>query len=190
MHPDFFHSIDTSLFSFLNSFLSCTLLDYFFVTITDARFWILPAVFAAALFIMTEKKHAVTVLCLALVTVAISDPFSSLIFKPIFSRARPCNIDVLVPGGHFLFGLKNSFSFPSSHAANMFAQAILFTLFYPRKWYCFFAFAILIGFSRIYVGVHYPGDVLGGAILGLITGAVVYYGYRFSANLPFLKTKS
>lgn len=190
MHNNFLQSIDTSVFIFLNSFLSCTVLNYFFVAITDIRFWLIPAAFAVTLYIAKERKHALLVIILVLVTVAISDPVSSQIFKHSFHRLRPCNIDVLVPGGHFLFGIKNSLSFPSSHATNMFAVAALFTFFYPRKWLYFFGFASLIGFSRIYDGVHYPGDVLGGAVLGVIVGSLVYFCYNLSRKLRKTKTLS
>jgi undecaprenyl-diphosphatase len=64
---------------------------------------------------------------------------------------------------------------------NMFAQAMLFTLLYRRKrvWITAFAFAAVIGFSRIYVGVHYPLDVFAGAIFGVMVGGIIYSGYNF-----------
>jgi undecaprenyl-diphosphatase len=167
--------LDTTFFLFLNTLFSTTILNYFFVAITDARFWIIPGLFAAALFVIKGRQYAVTVLCLAIITVAISDPVSSQIVKPIFNRHRPCHPDTTIQGAHFLLGFKNSGSFPSSHATNMFAQAMLFTLFYRARWPIFFGFASLIGFSRIYVGVHYPGDVLGGAVLGVTIGFMVYF---------------
>ena len=61
---------------------------------------------------------------------------------------------------------------------NMFAQAMLFACFYRRRAVWFFSFAALIGFSRVYTGVHYPFDVLGGAALGVCVGALVFWGYR------------
>jgi undecaprenyl-diphosphatase len=167
--------LDTTFFLFLNTVFSTTLLNYFFVAITDAHFWIIPSFFAASLFVIKGRQHAVTIVCLALITVAISDPVSSQIVKPIFERHRPCHPENPVQGAHFLLGFKNSCSFPSSHAANMFAQAMLFTLFYRARWPIFFGFASLIGFSRVYVGVHYPGDVLGGAVLGVFIGFMVYF---------------
>lgn len=171
------NNIDTQLFVFFNSFFSTTLLNYFFVAITDARFWIFPAIVAAVLFIRKEHNKALIVLFLAAVTIAISDPVSSQIFKPLLHRPRPCHPDYFINGAHMLFGLKSSLSFPSSHSTNIFALAFIFTMFYPSRWIWFFSFAVLIGFSRIYVGVHYPGDVLGGALLGVIIAWIVYGAY-------------
>jgi undecaprenyl-diphosphatase len=169
---------DTKCFLYLNTLFSTTVLNYFFVAITDARFWIVPGLFAATLFVIKERSRGITILCLALITVAITDPVSSQIVKPFFERLRPCHPDKLVHGAHFLLGFKNSDSFPSSHAMNMFAQAMLFTLFYPSRWPFFFCFAALIGFSRVYVGVHFPGDIAGGAVLGTAVGFVVYFLYN------------
>jgi undecaprenyl-diphosphatase len=135
---------------------------------------------AAALFIKQEHNKALTVILLGLITLAISDPVSSQIFKPLIHRVRPCHPDFFVNSAHMLFGFKSSLSFPSSHSTNMFALAFVFSMFYPSRWLCFYSFAALIGFSRIYVGVHYPGDVLGGALLGVMIAWIVYKGYLLS----------
>lgn len=180
---DILQKIDTNLFILLNSIFSCTFLNYFFVAITDARFWIAPAVVAAVLYIKQDQKKALIVLILSIIAVAISDPVSSQIFKPLVHRPRPCHPDFFVNGAHMLFGFKSSLSFPSSHSTNVFALALIFTMFYPSRWIWFFLFAALIGFSRIYVGVHYPGDVLGGAILGTLIAGIVYIGYLMSKKL-------
>lgn len=182
------NNIDTQLFVFLNSIISTTLLNYFFVAITDARFWIFPAIVASILFIRKEHNKALIVLLLAGITVAISDPVSSQIFKPLLHRPRPCHPDYFINGAHLLFGLKSSLSFPSSHSTNIFALAFIITMFYPSRWIWFFSFAVLIGFSRIYVGVHYPGDVLGGALLGVIIALLVYSGYLCSKKWIGLKS--
>ncbi len=173
-------SLDTRLFLFFNHDIANRMFDVFFVTITNGRFWVIPGVAAALLFIFFKRRTALVVIALSLLTVSVSDPVCNRIIKPVFHRQRPCNDNVMVPGGRFLLGRKTSDSFPSSHAMNMFAQAMLFTLLYRRKrvGITAFAFAATIGFSRIYVGVHYPFDVAAGAIFGILVGWGVYAGYR------------
>jgi undecaprenyl-diphosphatase len=174
----FITGIDTHLFFFFNSTISNPVFDCLFPLITNGKFWIIPGIIAVALFIYYKKKNAIIVLALAIITVSISDPVCNRIIKPAVHRLRPCNPAIHIEGAHFLLGRKTSLSFPSSHAMNMFAQAMLFTLFYRKKWPWFFMFAAIIGFSRIYTGVHYPLDVLGGAVLGVCIGSFVYYTYH------------
>jgi undecaprenyl-diphosphatase len=183
-------SVDNSLFIFFNTFFSTPILDAFFKAITEARTWIIPAIIATVIFVVKEKKKAVIVLVLAIITVAATDLISVRIIKPIFHRLRPCHPDMLIDGCNYLLGKKRSFSFPSSHATNMFGQAMLFTFFYPKKVVYFMAFACLIGFSRIYVGVHYPGDILGGFVFGVLVAWCVYNLYFYIRNLYLKKKKS
>ena len=171
---------DKTVFLLINHGLANRVFDLFFTAITNGRHWILPGIIGALVYLWFGKKHALTVLLLSAVTVALTDPIAAQIIKPIFHRLRPCNPSDLVEGGRFLLGYKTSFSFPSSHAMNMFGQAMLFTFFYPRFSGWFFLFAATIGFSRIYVGVHYPLNVLGGALFGMICGAFVFGVYRIT----------
>lgn len=165
--------IDEKLFLFLNRDISNPIFDFIFPVITNGAFWILPAIALGVWFVMKEKKKAWYILLLSLLTVSLSDPLSVKILKPFIGRERPCSPDVLLKGGRFLLEHKKSFSFPSAHATNVFAQAMLFGFFYPQFAIWFFSFALLIGFSRIYVGVHYPIDVLGGACLGILAAWVI-----------------
>jgi undecaprenyl-diphosphatase len=171
-------NLDTVVFLFFNAQLTHPVLDFIMTRVTHFSFWLIPGIIAAAWFVKRERKKALIVLGLLGLAIAISDPVSAQILKKIFLRPRPCHPDFLVEGGRFLLGLKSSRgSFPSSHSANMFAAAMLLYSFYPRRAVYFFGFASMVAYSRVYNGVHYPLDVLGGAVLGCIIGAGVYLGY-------------
>jgi undecaprenyl-diphosphatase len=174
-------NFDTRLFLFFNHAIANPVFDTVFPVITNGRFWIVPGILAALAFLYFQRRKALVVIVLSLLTVSASDPVCNRIIKPQFHRLRPCDERVVIPEGRFLIGRKTSESFPSSHAANMFAQAMLLTLLYRRKrvWITAFTFATIIAFSRIYVGVHYPLDVFTGAVLGVIVGAGVYGAYLF-----------
>lgn len=182
---DFLFSIDKSIYAFFNCFFANSFCDWFFMFITNGRNWIIPLMPFVIVYIVKARKKALVVIGLALLTIAISDPLSVRIIKPLVHRLRPCDPSyfvngqhIFLPCAHFLGGIRDSLSFPSAHAVNMFAQATLFTLFYPKRWIIFFTIATLIGISRIYIGIHYPSDVIGGALIGAGIGAVVFYVYK------------
>jgi undecaprenyl-diphosphatase len=174
---EFLVHLDTALFIFINHAIANPVFDFIFPAITNGLFWIVPGIAAAVFYFKWEKRKALIVLCLSLVTVGISDPICNRLIKPAVHRHRPCNPQVTIDKGRFLLGRKTSDSFPSSHAMNIFAQAALFSFFYRKRALWFFLFAGIIGFSRVYVGVHYPFDVLGGAVGGILAGSLVYCGY-------------
>jgi len=175
----FLLNLDRSIFLFFNAQLTHPVLDFIMPVITKLTSWLIPGLIAAAWFVRREKKKALIILGLLVLTIVIMDQASTQILKKLFARPRPCHPDFLVEGGRFLGGLRRSVvSFPSSHSANMFAAAMLLFNFYPRKAVYFFGFASMIAYSRVYVGVHYPLDILGGAVFGCMAGAGVYWGYK------------
>ncbi len=107
--------------------------------------------------------------------IAISDQASSHFLKNAFERVRPCGV---LPDVRLLAGCSHSFSMPSSHAANSAAAALHFALFYRRLWVPLSVLAFGVGYSRVYVGVHYPADVLVGFLVGAAAALAVQGGYR------------
>jgi undecaprenyl-diphosphatase len=176
---DFILSIDKTLFLFFNSTIANPVFDAFFLFITNGRNWLYLGLIILGLYIWHQKKHAITGIILGGITFAITDAGCYRILKPLFGRPKPCHPQHLVEGGRFLLGYKPYLSFPSNHAANAFGLAMLFTLMYPKRWYWLMPVAALVAFSRVYVGVHYPLDIIAGAIVGAGAGAGVYYGWKY-----------
>ncbi|TSA23496.1 phosphatase PAP2 family protein [bacterium] len=173
----FLIQVDQSVFLFFNNTLSNSIFDKIFPIITEPKNWLIVTLIAMIFFIFKEKKKAIGVIALVLVAAVLSDLIAYRIIKPLFGRLRPCHPEYFIQGGRFLVGMKTSFSFPSNHAMNMFTAATVLSYFYQKYSGYFLGFAALIGFSRIYVGVHYPLDIIGGAVFGIILGSGVYRGY-------------
>jgi undecaprenyl-diphosphatase len=164
--------MDVAVFRWINEGWSSPFLDSFFSFITDIRhFWILIA--ALLLYWVWKGGYKGRWLVLSLVlAVLLSDQTSSHVIKGCVERVRPCNAmdNVLTPAGK-----SDAFSFPSSHAANMGSSMFLLAMaFRPWRW-LFVLIALLIGLSRIYLGLHYPSDVLGGYMLGVLIGFIVWW---------------
>ena len=112
--------------------------------------------------------------------VALSDPLASRLLKSLCHRTRPCHAET---PAHLPLGCSDSYSFPSSHAVNIFCEATIISMIYPRATPYAFLFATLVGYSRLYLGVHYPFDVMGGALIGVATGMLVV---RTLSRIPLL----
>lgn len=127
--------------------------------------YLLAALLAFMLF-YNGKTRAVAIV--AVVAIILSDQTGNIL-KDLIERPRPCRVlhDV-----HLLVGCSGSGSFPSNHSANCFAVALTIFMKYRKTTAWAFAIAALVAFSRVYVGVHYPFDVIGGALLGLACGAI------------------
>lgn len=173
------YQIDVAVFFFVNHNLQNGFLDWLMPIVTEQRNWF--PVFAGVYVWLWWKggKTGRTAALLIIPAVLLSDQFSSAALKPFFQRVRPC---VALEGVNAITGISTSFSFPSSHAVNSFAAAMLFTHFYPAQKWPLFTCAFLAGFSRIYLGKHYPFDVVGGAAIGVLCALGVIWIYEIAAQ--------
>ncbi len=167
---DFLVKLDKELFLFLNLKLQNRFFDFLMPFITEFKNWrILFFLIILAMLIFGRKKERIAAV-LVLIVLGVADSSVNLLLKSWIGRVRPCNV---FPQVHLLAGCSHSGSFPSSHAANIFAAGTILTFFYRRVWLIWLAIAVTVSFSRIYVGVHYPLDVVGGAFYGILLGAVI-----------------
>jgi undecaprenyl-diphosphatase len=157
-------SLDVSLFQFMNSGLSNTLFDILMQKITHQNNWIIPLCILFYILLFKTGKRGKIAFIILLIGFGITDYFSAQYIKPFIGRIRPSHS--MLDSIHLLVNKGGKWSFPSNHAANSFVLATILSYFFSQWKYPLFILASLIGFSRIYVGVHYPGDVVFGALLG------------------------
>jgi undecaprenyl-diphosphatase len=171
---DFLYSVDKSVFYFFNHSLHNSVLDVVmvFLTRTDTlHFRIFYGVVWLALMVKGGRRGR-TVALLLIPVITASDQLSSSVIKHLVDRMRPCftlpDVTLLVPCGSGL-------SFPSSHAVNNFAAATLFSFYYRRWTWAFVTYASFVALSRPYVGVHYPSDAVGGAVIGVLVCLIILF---------------
>jgi undecaprenyl-diphosphatase len=170
--------IDQRLFLYLNS-LNSPFWDTVMYTISMIVVWI-PLYLAILIYLGFRYKRRFTVILIfIIIAVTLSDQ-SALLIKNLTERLRPCHEPAISEMVHLVNGRCGGlYSFVSSHAANSFNVALLSLMFIKRKWYtaAILIWAAIVGYSRIYLGVHYPGDVLCGSILGSLIGWGMYRIY-------------
>lgn len=106
-----------------------------------------------------------------LVAMLFSFCLGNLVIKNLVARERPCGVD---PSVTLLIPYPSEYSFPSGHTLNGFTAATVFFLYYKKAGIIAYIFAGLIAFSRMYLFVHYPTDILGGIVLGVFDGVFIY----------------
>ncbi len=161
---------DRAFFYLINGRTQNSFFDLIMPVLSDFHLWRWPLLAVIVVVVIFGKRRARISMLLALIAVALSDQISSGILKPLISRPRPSHV---LEGVRLLTGRGGRYGFPSSHAANMFSAWLVLALRYPSLKYALFAVPLAVAYSRVYVGVHYPLDVIAGAFLGLTIGAAV-----------------
>jgi undecaprenyl-diphosphatase len=169
--------MDRYLFQIINQGPYNAVFDSLMVFITEYRFFIFLVILIP--FIIKDRNKALLILSLGTAGIIISS-FSVSLLKLIFARPRPCltleNIRLLVE-------CHSSFSMPSGHAATSFTAASIMGHFIRPAAVPAFILAFLVAVTRIYVGVHYPFDVVAGVVWGgVIAGVIILFHNRISAN--------
>lgn len=167
---------DTDLFLYLNGKHS-PFWDEVMKVITYRFTWIPLYVLIAVFLVWRFKKEGIYLLFFLVALIAVSDQISSSVFKPYFERPRPCHDPLLEGLVRVVDGCGGSFGFISSHASNTFALTtfLILLLYRSSRWILLFIpWAVTVSYSRIYLGVHYPGDILVGALLGIVLGIVFF----------------
>ena len=173
--------LDTELFLYINHRHSISW-DIFMEFCTDKKSWI--PLYAVIVFVLFKhfKARIIFVLLAIGATIACADLFASGFCKPFFERLRPCHEPELEGLVHILaVGCGGKYGFISSHAANTFGLAtILVLLTKPHFSYTwlFFIWATIVSYSRIYIGVHYPGDIVIGALTGILWATLIFAIYK------------
>lgn len=187
--------LDQQLFLFLNS-LNSPFCDAVMHAISGRLIWV-PLYVAILIFLETKyRRKFLIILIFIILAVTLADQVS-VILKNLIQRLRPCNDPSLKGLVHLVNGECGGFySFVSSHASNSFNVAFLSLLFIKKRWYSvsIIIWALTVGYSRIYLGVHYPGDVICGSFLGALIGWSIYELYVLTDNnilkhKPFFNSK-
>lgn len=170
--------LDYSTFHFINEIMVNPFFDVLMPIIRSKSFWIPLYVFIISFtFLNFKYRNAAFYILFLISTIIISDFMSSQVIKKNVQRPRPCHQNSTYEGARVLVHCGGGYSFTSSHATNHFALAIFLILtmgriFRKTRKYLFL-WALFISFAQVYVGVHFPLDILFGGILGICVGSLM-----------------
>lgn len=171
------NSLDVALFRAINSGLTHGSFDILMVILSSRLVWWTFGVVATMVALWRYRLGLLPIVIVLGIAIGLSDMISASLLKPWIGRERPCKTlpDVQLVDNQ----CGGVFGFPSNHAANAAAASVTVSIFFRRRSMIIVSnvLALLVGFSRIYLGVHYPGDVFGGFVLGALLGVLSYFAF-------------
>lgn len=170
-------SADIWLFRLVNHSIASPLLDQVMLFLTNRDLWSAVGVLALVFAIYRKSKKLILYCVVLVMAISITDFVTYRVLKQSIARPRPCYSieDVrLVPPR-----CGSDYGFPSNHASNGMTAAVVTGLFFRRRkvWAAGLALVAIVGFTRVYLGVHYPLDIIAGYIFGALVGWFVYFIY-------------
>lgn len=175
---------DTKFFLWLNGFHN-EFMDSVMLVITNRRTWIPLYLLLLVYLYRNLKRKKLLVIFSIIITVSLADFVTSGLMKPFFERLRPCYNAELTNLVHVPGKCGGRFGFASSHAANTFSLlgSLLFILGWKNNWTRFMlVWAVIVSYSRIYVGVHYPADIVVGMLVGFLISLFIHQLTKKSLN--------
>src|SRR5215475_177991 len=169
---DWLLNLDVAVFRLINEAGSNPLFDKIMPFVSGNAFFYPALVLLGVLLIWKGRSRGIICILMLALAVGLCDGWICRLIKEVVARPRPF---VTLSDVHCLIGKGGSFSMPSSHAANWFAAVIVAAIYYRRSLWLTMPLAILVAYSRVYNGVHYPSDALAGAVLGAGTAAAVLW---------------
>ena len=176
-------SLDQEAFLAINQGLSNAFFDWLMPILRNRYTWAPLYLFIIVFCIRNYKRNGLYIIVFLLVTFGIADHVSSSVIKKSVERVRPCRDAEFKDHVNVLVRCSGGYSFTSSHAANHFAIAVALIMVFYRRWkhilWLGLSWAAVISFAQVYVGVHYPLDILSGALLGSTIGCLTGVGFRY-----------
>lgn len=181
---------DQQIFQLVNGHWTHPILDSIYPWWREGSTWFPAYLFLVVFVVLNFKWKAFPFILFAVATIVLTDQVSSAVIKPLVERVRPCRDPAMEGKVRLLLnGCSGGYSFPSSHATNHFGFALYLFLTMGallKKWkWLLLVWAASIAYGQVYVGVHYPIDVLAGSLLGCCLGALCAWSYqRWGGPLP------
>lgn len=181
--------LDQELFLELNGIHNPTM-DFIMYWLSDRFIWFPFYGLLLAFIIYKLRWKAVYTVTAIILTIICADQFTTRFMKAYFQRFRPCHEESIQSLVHMVAGCGGSYGFASSHAANTFGLAMITWLIFKDKYPKFsllFFWAIPVSYSRIYLGVHYPLDIIVGALVGMLIAFLIYKLYKWILLKNYIK---